>query len=208
MRIAEYGCAAVFTAIVLFGLSLAVYSRVGLRISLDQLGGYIEKAMRACADQARLLLRARGRRIEFLKLAPPGRPTRFLLLLSSRHCSVEEFAKARERLDEAGIPFRQCTGDGRPARELLIVECGRDVGLATTAAHAVLVAFGVAQGTPLRAAFVGGVDVREGAVIGWEYPDFPENVGIIEYHRPERRQEQARGSDRIRPAGEQNQDTV
>lgn len=202
-----YVAAATIVALVLVEVFGRVLNRVGMKIAFAEIGEHIERMMRAGTNGAKLLLLVPRRRIEFLKLAPRGGPTRFLLVVSRRHCSPEEFAEVRQRLKEQGIPFHLSSRDGRAAQERLVVECERDVSLAIRAAHAVLVgAFGAGPGTPLRAGFVGGLDLREGAVIGWGYPERPENVGIVDYHRPERRQEEARVSDGTCRTGEQDQD--
>lgn len=181
-----YITAVVLAALVLFEVFGRVLNRIGMKITLESTDEHIERMMRAGTDNAKLLLGVPRRRIEFLKLAPRGGPTRFLLMVSRRHSTPEEFAKARQRLDEERIPFNSSGSDGRATGERLVVECGRDLGLASRAAHAVLVgAFGFGPGTPLRASFVGGLDLRKGAVIGWEYPESPPNVGIVNYRRPE-----------------------
>lgn len=189
IQLCAYTTVAGIVAFVLFEVFLRVLSRIGLRTPIDELGNYIETVMRAGADGARLLLRVpRRRRIEFLKVAPRGGHTRFLLVMSSRHCSPEEFAKARYVLGEAGIPFGVFKTGGQSAEERLVVECGRNLGLATNAARAVLFgSFGVGPSTPLRVGHIGGIAWREGAVIGWEYPESPENVGIIDYRGTDKR---------------------
>lgn len=198
MRVCAYLVVLALAAFVLFEALLRLYSRVGLRIQFHQIEGYIEKAMRAGANGTRFLLRAPRRRIEFLKLVPRAAPTRFLMIVSSNHCSREQFFQARQRLQEAGISFQAVTSIHKTSRTQLIVECGRDLALATKAAHAVLTgAFGVDPTTPLRAGFVGGVDVREGAVIGWEYPESTQNIGVLTYHHPNRERVEEGERDRI-----------
>lgn len=116
MRVCAYLLVLALAAFVLFEALLRLYSRVGLRIQFHQIEGYIEKAMRAGANGTRFLLRAPRRRIEFLKLVPRAAPTRFLMIVSSNHCSREQFFQARQRLQEAGISFQAVTSIHRTSR--------------------------------------------------------------------------------------------
>ena len=161
---------------VVFDLFLMVLKHVGWRIPFEEVHGYVEFVMRAGGNRARLLLRSSGHRLDFVKLIPRDKPTRFLLALDKHFGSAEDFAAAKAWLHDRGIGYQDasCSKNNRKDRRLN-VEIGQDVALG---ARVALGLFGevlrVSRDAGLRFGHAGPINVRSGAVVGWDDPDAAE----------------------------------
>jgi hypothetical protein len=155
------------SALIVLELLGRVVNRIGIAISPQQIPAYIEKIMRAGGNNTRMFLMAERHHVEFLKQINSAGLTRFCIVVQHRRSKPHDFDLVAQYLTSSRSPYKLENADSSGS-ERIVVDIGRNVGYASRITRDLLYSvFGVPANAKLKASFVGCLDVREGAMVGW-----------------------------------------
>lgn len=144
---------------------------IGRRIEWGAMAGYIEKAMRAGRNHFRVVFKADGHRVYFVKRIPSSGSATFVLHVRSR-CK-KDFNDARRHFIRTGIPYEERAHCVEYPHKCLEVDIGKNdefgSKLCEELMHAV---YRIPGDAALRVGFFGPITVREGAIEGWDPAEF------------------------------------